>query len=115
MADLLHPTVPDLEDAPETPDDPGDFELAVSAEDQMEAQLLVSACEEAGIQVILRSKRSGLVGTMVSPVEGFDILVPRKDLERAGRILEERKQVLEADPEGAAQAAEDEEARSEKP
>ena len=114
MSDLLHPTDPDLEDKAETPDDPGDFELAISAEDQMEAQLLVLACEDAGIQVILRSKRSGLVETMVSPVEGYDILVPRKDLERARRVLQERKQMLEADPAGAAQAAEDEEEESER-
>src|SRR5258705_3426384 len=101
MADLLHPTVPDLEDAPETPDDPGDFELAVSAEDQMEAQLLVSACEEAGIQVILRSQRSGLVGALVSPVEGIDILVPRQDLEPAGRSPGGSKPVVPAGTAGA--------------
>ena len=81
----------------------------------MDPRPLVLACEDAGIQVILRSRRSGLVETMSSPVEGYDILVPRKDLERARRILEERKQALEADPAGAAQAAEAEEAESEHP
>jgi hypothetical protein len=113
MADLLHPTGTDLEEPEETPEDPGEFELAITAEDQLEAQLLVAACEEAGIQVILKSKRAGTVGTLASPVDGFDILVPRKDLERARLVLEERKLALEADPDGAARAAEDEEAKSE--
>ncbi len=114
MADLLHPADPDPEDSPELPDDPGEFELAVSADDQMQAQLLISACEEAGIPVILKSRRSGPVGTIASPVEGFDLLVPRTQVERARRLMEERKQALEADPDGAARAAEDEEAQSEK-
>jgi FAD/FMN-containing dehydrogenase len=113
MVDLLHPTESDPEDAPETPIDPGDFALAVIAEDQMEAQLLVSACEEAGIPVILQSKRSGPVGTIASPVDGFHILVPQKELERAQTVLQDRKRALEADPDGAALAAEEEEAETE--
>jgi hypothetical protein len=113
MADLLHPN-PDPEDAAETPEDPGEFELAISAQDQLEAQLLVAACEEAGIQVILQSGPGGRMGGLASPVDGFDILVPRKDLERARQLLEERKLALEADPDGAARAAEAEEAQSER-
>ena len=113
MPDLLHPTESEAEDPPEMPIDPGDFALAVVAEDQMEAQLLVTACDEAGIPVILQSARSGSVGTIASPVDRFHILVPRADLERARTLLEERKRALEEDPDGAARAAEEEEAETE--
>ena len=112
MADLLHPD--DSEDeSQETPFDPGDFVMAMSAEDLMEAQLLVAACEEADIPAILQSPRSGPVGTIASPVDGFNILVPQRDLEKAMKLLEERRAALEADPEGAARAAEEEEAAEE--
>src|SRR5438309_5611314 len=114
MADLLHPTETESEDAPETPFDPGEFELALEANDQMEAELLLSACEEADIPAILQSPRSGPVGTISSPVDGFNILVPQRDLPKALPLLQERKAALEADPEGAARAAEDEEAAGEK-
>src|SRR5438128_7460628 len=113
MADLLHPDGPDEEEAEDTPFDPGDFVLAMSAEDQMEAQLLVAACEEQNIPAILQSPRSGPVGTISSPVDGFNILVPKRELERAMKLLEERRAALEADPEGAARAAEEEEAAEE--
>ena len=113
MPDLLHPEGTEEEEAPETPFDPGDFILAMAAEDQMEAQILVAACEEAEIPAILQSPRSGAVGTIASPVDGFNILVPQKDLERAMKLLEERRAALEADPEGAARAAEEEEAAGE--
>jgi Putative prokaryotic signal transducing protein len=113
MADLLHPDESDQDETPEAPFDPGEFVLALAAEDQMESQLLVSACEEAGIPAIVQSPRSGPVGTIASPVDGFNILVPRRDLERARALLQERKQALEADPDGAARAAEEEEAQTE--
>ena len=115
MADLLHPTDSEAEDLPETPFDPGEFAVAVIAEDQMEAQILVTACEEEGIPVILQSARSGSVGTLASPVDRFHILVPRADLERARTLLEDRKRALEEDPDGAARAAEEEEAKTEQP
>jgi len=41
--------------------------------------------------------------------------VPRADLERARTLLEDRKRVLEEDPDGAARAAEEEEAETEQP
>jgi hypothetical protein len=113
MADLLHPEETEQEDAPETPFDPGNFVLAMAAEDQMQAQLLVAACEDAGIPAILQSPRSGPVGTISSPVDGFHILVPQRDLEKATRILKETSAALDADPEGAARAAEEEEAAGE--
>jgi len=114
MSDVLHPRETGEDEEPEVPADPGEFELALAAEDQMEADLLAAACEEAGIPVILQSPRSGPVGTIASPVDGFHILVPRKDLERAAAILAERREALRADPEGAARAAEEEEAQTEK-
>jgi hypothetical protein len=113
MADLLHPNDTEQDDSPETPIDPGEFAVAIAAEDQMEAQLLISACEEAGIPAILQSPRSGPVGTIASPVDGFNILVPRKVAARAVALMTERKRVLEADPAGAARAAEEEEAETE--
>lgn len=114
MADLLHPKETDDEAAPETPFDPGDFVLAFSAENQMQAQILVAACEEADIPAILQSPRSGPVGTIASPVDGFNILVPQRDLEKALAILEATRAALDADPEGAQRAAEEEEAAGEK-
>ncbi len=114
MADLLHPDQSDEEETQEAPIDPGDFVLALSAEDALEAQLLVAACEEAEIPAILQSPRSGLVGNIASPVDGFNILVPKRDLAKAQALLQERKAALEADPAGAARAAEEEEAEGEK-
>lgn len=113
MPDLLHPDETEQEENAETPFDPGDFVMAMAAEDQMQAQLLVAACEEAGIPAILQSPRSGPVGTISSPVDGFNILVPQRDLEKATKLLEERRAALDSDPEGAARAAEDEEAAGE--
>jgi len=114
MADLLHPDATEQDDPPETPIDPGEFVVALAAEDQMEAQLLISACEEAGIPAILHSPRSGPVGTISSPVDGFNILVPRSEAARAVALMTERKRMLESDPAGAARAAEDEEAETER-
>jgi len=114
MADLLHPTGSVEEDRPETPADPGDFEVAITAEDAMQAGLLVDACDEAGIPAILQSPRSSSAGMLDSPVESFQILVPKKDLARARPILEQRRAALEADPQGAERAAEEEEAAGEK-
>ena len=114
MGDLLHPDEAEQDETPETPFDPGDFVLVFQAEDQMQAQLLVAACEDADIPAILQSPRSGNVGTISSPVDGFNILVPQKDFERAQVLLRERSDALDADPDGAAKAAEDEEAAGEK-
>jgi|SRR5438105_15525588 len=115
MADLLHPDETEQEEPQESPFDPGDFVVALAADDQMQAQLLVAACEEADIPAILQSPRSGPVGTISSPVDGFNILVPKRDLEKALPLLQECKAALEADPDGAARAAEAEEAEGEKP
>ena len=115
MGDLLHPSENEADDdIEEDPVDPGDFAPAFVARDQLQAQLLIAACEEAGIPAILKSVRSGTVGKIDSPVEGLSILVPRRDLARAQEVLRERSAALDADPDGAAKAAEDEEAAGEK-
>jgi len=114
MADLLHPIENEQDEAADVPFDPGNFVLVFQADDQMQAQILVSACEEADIPALLQSPRSGPVGTIASPVEAFHILVPQRDAARAKVLLEDRNAALEADPEGAAKAAEDEEAAGEK-
>ena len=113
MADLLHPKDAEEPQAQETPFDPGDFVLAFTAENQSEAELLVAACEEAEIPAILQSPWSGPIGTKLAG-DGFNIHVPERDLARALPLLEERKAALEADPDGAARAAEAEEAETEK-
>jgi hypothetical protein len=115
MADILHPEEAEqdegsLEDqrAREQPLEVGDFVVAAAVADQFEAEILVQACGEAGIPALVTSPRSGLVGTMTSPVEAFLIQVPARDLSRARELLAERRAALESDPEGAARAAEDE-------
>ncbi|HUJ27122.1 MAG TPA: hypothetical protein VLW85_13945 [Myxococcales bacterium] len=113
MADLLHPKQDAEPETQETPFDPGDFVLAFTAENQTEAELLVAACEEADIPAILQSPWSGPVGTRLAG-DGFNIHVPKRDLQKALKVLEERKAALDADPEGAARAAEAEEAETEK-
>ncbi len=115
MPDVLHPKEGVDEEIEERPVDVGSFALAMSAEDQMQAELLVHACEEAGIPAILQSPRSGPVGTIASPVDGFNILVPARDMTRATEVLNERRAALDADPEGAARAAEEEELAGEQP
>lgn len=115
MPDILHPDETEQDQA--SPEDPrarrqpldiGDFAVAAAVADQFEAEILVRACGEAGIPVLVTSPRSGLVGTIASPVEAFLIQVPGSDLSRARELLAERRAALESDPEGAARAAEDE-------
>lgn len=113
MTDILHPPELGEDDEPgDQPVDPGDFEVAATAADALEAEILVRACAEARIPAILQSPRSGLVGTVASPVDTFVIQVPVRELARARALLAERRAALESDPEGAARAAEAEEAAS---
>jgi hypothetical protein len=114
MANLLHPDDADEEDpVPETPNDPGEFVLADTADDQILAGLLVRAVEEAGIPAILQDPRDGVVGKLSSPVDSFRILVPGRDVDRARQIVRARREALEADPEGAGRAAEEAQADEE--
>jgi hypothetical protein len=115
MSDVLHPA-----EGPESDDDPnaqgladGDFVVAATADDQIQSDLIVAACEEAGIPAIAQSPRSGMVGTVSSPVEHYNILVRASDLERARGLIAAEKSALGADQEGAARAAEEEEAAEE--
>jgi Putative prokaryotic signal transducing protein len=108
MADLLHPSgTDDDENVRESPQDPGEFEVAGSVPDSFEADLLSRALEEAGIPSIVHSPHSGVAGKIDSPVEVYNLLVPARDANRARLILAERRAALEADPEGASRAAED--------
>jgi hypothetical protein len=109
MPDLLHPAEgPESEDddAQQGDDEGGDFVQAGTAEDQIEANLLVSACEEAGIPALVRAVRDSMVGKLDSPANGLAIMVRTADFERARALLSEQKAALEADPEAAARAAE---------
>ncbi len=116
MPDVFHPTDgPDEDDDLPPPKgiDDGDFVLATVAEDRIEASLLVSACEDAGIPAIFRAPRDSMVGKIDAPAESLEILVRVCDLPRARLILADRKAVLESDPAGAEKAAEEESSRGE--
>ena len=114
MTDLLHPTEgPDEDEQPEAGLEDGDFVAAGTADDRLQADLLVAACEEAGIPAVVRSGRDGLVGKLSAPVDDLQILVEQKDLPRAQALLAERKAALQSDQAGAQKAAEDEEAAGE--
>jgi Putative prokaryotic signal transducing protein len=113
MADLLHPQVADEDEVQEAPEDPGEFEVAGTADDALEADLLWRALEDAGIPAIVRSPRSDMAGKLDAPVDLFSLLVPVRDLARARSLLEEQRAALESDPEGAARAAEEEESAGE--
>jgi hypothetical protein len=107
MPDLLHP-----EGGPEEDDDQdehglddGNFVVAGTAQDRFEADLLRSACDEAGIPTLVRAPRDSMVGKIDAPTETLELMVRSGDLERARALISERKAALEADPEGAERAA----------
>jgi hypothetical protein len=113
MADLLHPETVEGDDLREEPQDPGDFEVAGTAADALEADLLWRALEDAGIPAIVRSPRSDFAGKLDAPVDLFTLLVPVRDLSQARSLLAERRAALEADPDSAARAAEEAQAAEE--
>jgi len=113
MADLLHPQVAEEDEVQEAPDDPGEFEVAGTAADALEADLLWRALEDAGIPAIVRSPRSDFAGKLDAPVDLFSLLVPTRDLDRARSLLEEQRAALESDPDSATRAAEEAEAAEE--
>src|SRR5205085_9739419 len=97
----------------EAPREMRGFEVAATVPDPLEADLLSRACDDDGIPAIVRSARSGLVGKLASPVEAFNILLPAREVDRARALIAERREALEADPEGAGRAAEEAEAAEE--
>jgi hypothetical protein len=108
MPDLLHPADAAPEQDPAAPpDDPGEFGVAGYASDSIQADLLVDALEDAGIDAFLDGDRAGMVEKLSSPAEGYPIRVPLKSLEAAGKLIAERKAALEADPEAAGRAADE--------
>jgi hypothetical protein len=109
MADLLHPDDRPEDGIEEAPQDPGEFVLAATADDELEAEILGRACEEQRIPVILQDPRQGVVGKLASPVDSFRILVPQSELVRAQEVIRARREALQADPEGAERAALEEE------
>ena len=109
MPDVLHPDEAEEDAVAQAPDDPGEFVLAGTADDELEAELLASWCEGEGVPVIVQDARQGVVGKLASPVDSFRILVPERELERARELLRVRREALEADPEGAERAALEEE------
>ena len=113
MADLLHPNDVAETELQEEPQDPGDFEVAGTAANALEADLLWRALEDAGIPAIVRSPRSDFAGKLDAPVDLFTLLVPVRDLPQARSLLTERRAALEADPDSAARAAEEEQAAGE--
>jgi hypothetical protein len=115
MPDLLHPeSGPDEDESDEQSGlDDGRFVVAGTAQNQIEAQLLRAACDEAGIPTLLRAPRDSMMGKIDAPADSFELMVRTGDLERARAVIAEGKAALEADPEGAARAAEEEEAAGE--
>lgn len=97
-------------------EDNREFAVAGLAQDAIEAELLKGFCEEAGIDAFVDAARDGMVEKLSAVSEKFEIRVPLRDVEKAKVIIAERKAAIEADPEGWAKAAEDEErATEEKP
>ena len=108
MADL--PNAAAVATEPEPPDlreDDAEFAVAGRAQDGLQADLLVEALDEAGIDAFVDSDRDGMVEKLSAPAEGYPIKVPIQDLQRATALLVEIKAALESDPEAGARAAEE--------
>lgn len=93
-------------------DDNREFAAAGLANDAIEAALLVTACEEAGIDAFVDAARDGMVEKVSAPSEKFEIKVPIKDVDAARQLISERRAALESDPEGWQKAAEAESEKS---
>lgn len=89
-------------------DDNREFAVAGLANDAIEAELLVRACEDADIDAFVDAARDGMVEKLSAVSEKFEIRVPLKDLEAAQKVIAERRAALEGDPAGWQKAAEDE-------
>jgi len=111
MPDVLHPAEgPDADAASDEKGlDDGDFVVAATADDRIEASLLLRACEEAGIPAIVRAPRESMAGMLDAPADIHEILVRTTDLQRARGVLSERKATLAGDAAVNERAAVDEE------
>jgi hypothetical protein len=92
------------------------FVLAGTTEDPLSAENLAEVVDGAGIPVLVRARRRGVVEPITSSSlhAWWEILVPEELLDRAQAVLEKERQQIEADAGEAAQAAEEEEAQGEK-
>jgi len=85
-----------------------------TAEDPLEADLLTTAIEEAGIPVVARAQKDHLLDPLVNPnVPFWAILVPDEYAQRARAILEQRRAELRADEPVLERAADEEERATE--
>lgn len=96
------------------PGGPG-FALALSCDDPFDAEAYVSALRDAGLPVFSRDRRRSAVDLLVTPggASFWEILVPSDQLGRAQAVIDARRGELEAEQEGNARAAEEEEAETE--
>lgn len=92
------------------------FVVAGTAADPLTAENLAEGVDGAGIPVLVRARRRGVVEPITSSSlhAWWEVLVPEELLERAQAILETERQQIEADAAEAARAAEEEEAEGEK-
>lgn len=82
-----------------------------TAEDPYEADAFTAAIDEADIAVYARPQHVSPVDALTTGARGtwWEILVPEADVEKARRVLEDRRSELAASGDEAARAAEDEE------
>lgn len=79
-------------------------------EDPFAAERIAEAIEEAGLDVVCRARREGIVDTLVMPAGSYwEILVPEADVAKATELFVAQKAQLGAEGEAAAQAADEEE------
>ncbi len=87
-----------------------------TAEDPLEADLLTTALDEAGIPVVARAQKDHLLDPLVNPnVPFWAIMVPDDFGQRGRAILEERRRELRASEPEFERAADEEELASENP
>jgi Putative prokaryotic signal transducing protein len=85
-----------------------------TAEDPLEADLLTTALDEAGIPVVARAQKDHLLDPLVNPnVPFWAIMVPSEFAGRAQAIVDERIRELRAEEPALAQAADEEELATE--